>query len=99
MFTGVMIFVILLSAVVDVLLYLQSCIANKKAAQTSSDIAVANSVWARLNAFKRTITGNAFCYLTPGYSFAYPLKFCSNRNDNDPSGSLLGSSLKYYLKD
>ena len=99
MFTGVMIFVILLSAVVDVLLYSQSCIANKKAAQTSSDIAVANSVWARLNAFKRTITGNAFCYLTPGYSFAYPLKFCSNRNDNDPSGSLLGSSLKYYLKD
>ena len=45
------------------------------------------------------IIGMAFCFFEPVSSFPYPLKLCSNNNDNDPSGSLLGSSLKAALKD
>ena len=65
----------------------------------SSDIAIADSVWARSTTFKGAIIGNSFCCFTPVYSFAYPLRICFNNNDNDPSGSLLGSFLKYTLKD
>ena len=72
---------------------------KEKSAHTSSAIAVAKYVWARLSTFKRTIIGNAFCCFTSGYSFAYPLKVCYKRNGNDQSGSLLGYSLKAALKD
>ena len=40
----------------------------------------------------------AFCCFMPGSSFAYPLAVCYNKNDNDPSGSIFGSSLKAALK-
>ena len=93
------IFVQLISAVVDVLVYFQGHIAKKKEAQTRSDIAVSNSVWARSSNFKRTIIGMEFFCFTPGYLFGYPLKVCYKNNGNDPYGSLLGSSLKAALKD
>ena len=93
-----MIFVLLLSAVVDILVYSQGHIAKKIAAQTRSAIDVANYVWARSINFKRMIIGMDFCCFTPGSSFAYPLKFCPNKNGNDPYGSLLGSSLKAAFK-
>ena len=96
-FTIMVIFVLLISDVVNVLVHSQVFIAKKKSAQTTSAIAVANSVWARSSTFKRTIIGRAFCCFTPGSLFAYPLKVCSNNNDNDPSGSLLRSSLKFFL--
>ena len=99
MFPSVVIFVHLFSAAVDVLVHSQCCIAKKKAVQTSSDIAIANSVSTRSSTFKRTMIGDSFCCFTPGSSFAYPLKVCSNRNDNDPYGYLLGLSLKAALKD
>ena len=99
MFPSVVIFVLLLPAVVDALVYSQGCIANKNTSQMSSDIAIADSVWARSTTFKGAIIGNSFCCFTPVYSFAYPLRICFNNNDNDPSGSLLGSFLKYTLKD
>ena len=98
MFPSVTIFVLLISAIVKVLVYSQGCTTKKKAAQTSSAIAIANYVWARLITFKRTIIGNAFCCFTPGYSFSYPSKVCSNRNENDPSGSLIRLSLNASLK-
>ena len=47
MFPSVMIFVLLISAVVNLLVYSQFCIAKKKAVQTSFAIAVANSIWER----------------------------------------------------
>ena len=64
----------------------------------SSAIVVDNYVWARSSNFKITIIGNAFWCFTPGSLFEYPLKVCSNNNDNDPYRSLLGSYLKYALK-
>ena len=90
MFPSVMIFVLLIYSDVDVLVYSQGCIAKKNAAQTSSAIAVAGSVWARLSTFKGTIIGNAFFCFTPVSSFEYPLKVYSNKNYNDPSRFLLG---------
>ena len=98
MFPSVMIFILLLSPAVDILVYSQGHIAKKKAAPKISAIAVANSLWERLITFKRTIISMASCCFTPGSSFGYSLKVCSNKNDNDPSGSLLGSSLKDALK-
>ena len=92
-----MIFVIFIYYVVDVLLYSQCCIANKDTAQMSYDITVAYSFWARSSTFKMTIIGNNLCCFTPVYSFLYPLKVCSDKNDNDPSRSLIGSFLKYLL--
>ena len=80
MFLNVMIFVLLVSTVVDVLVYSNVRIAKKNAAHTRSDIAVANSVWARSSNFKRTIIGVTFCCIAPGSSFAYPLKVCPNNN-------------------
>ena len=59
---------------------------------------VANSVWARSSIFKKIIIGNAFCCFIPGSSFVYPLKVCSNKNNNDPYGSILQSYLKFALK-
>ena len=64
----------------------------------SSAIVVDNYVWARSSNFRITIIGNAFWCFTPGSLFEYPLKVCSNNNDNDPYKSLLGSYLKYALK-
>ena len=98
MIPSVVVFVLLVSTVVDVLVNLQGCIMNKKSAQTRSAIAVANSVWARLSNFNRTIIGMAFCCFTHGPSLSYPLKVCPNNNENGQSGSPLGSSLKYALK-
>ena len=62
MFPSVTIFVIFLSAVVDVLVYSQGCIAEKNAAHISSSIAVANYIWERLSNFKRTIIVNIFFF-------------------------------------
>ena len=59
------VFVLLLSAVVDVLVYSLGCIAKKNASQMRSAIVVANSVWERSSTCKGTIIGNAFCYFTP----------------------------------
>ena len=80
MFPIVVIFDLLISAIFDVLVYSQGRIAEKKAAQTRSDIAVSNYVWEMSISFKRTIIGMAFCCFAPGSSFAYPLKVCSNKN-------------------
>ena len=98
MFPSFVVFVLLIYAIFNVLVYLQGCTANKKAVQTISAIAIANYVWARSINFKRMIIGMDFCCFTPGSSFAYPLKFCPNKNGNDPYGSLLGSSLKADFK-
>ena len=98
MFPSVRIFVPLIYAVVDVLMYLPGSIAKKKPAQKRSAIAVANYVWARPSNFNRTIIVMAFCCFTPGSLLAYPLKVCSNKNENEPSGSLIGSYLKYALE-
>ena len=77
-----------------------SCRNHRKenSAQSSSVIAVANYVWAGLSNFKSMIIGNAFCCFMPGSSFAYPLKVCSNKNENYPYGSLIRLSLKSALK-
>ena len=93
-----MIFIIFISAVFSVLVYLQGCIAKKNASQMSSSIDVAGSIWAKLSTFKGKIVSNAFCYFTPVSSFAYSLTVCSNNNDNYPSGSLLGSFFKSELQ-
>ena len=98
MFPSVMIYVLLPSAVFDILVYSQGCITKGKATQKRSAIDVANYVWARSINFKRMIIGMDFCCFTPGSSFVYPLKFCPNKNGNDPYGSLLGSSLKAAFK-
>ena len=94
-----MIFVLLLSAVVNVLVYLQGYISKKNVAQMSYAIAVDDSSWARLSTFKGVIVGNAFFCFTLASPFAYPLKVCSNKNGNDPYASLLESFLKSALKD
>ena len=98
MFPSVIIFVLFLFNVVDVLVYLQGCIVEKNSAQTSFAIAVANSVLVRSSTFKRMIISKAFCCFIPGSSFAYPLNVCFNKDDNDPSGSLLGLYIKGALK-
>ena len=98
MFPSLMVFVILLSAVLDVLVYLQDRIAKRKAAYTSSAIAISKSVWARSSNFRRKIISNYFYFFKSGSSFAYPLKVCSKRNGNDSYGYLLGSYLKSALK-
>ena len=89
MFTSVMIIVLLLSAVVDVSLYPQGRIRKKKATQKISVIAVANSVWARLSNFNETTIGMEFFLFMTESLFACPLKLCSNKNYNEPYGSLI----------
>ena len=98
MFPSVMIFIILISAGVEDLLYSQGLIVKKKTAHIISVITVATSVLAKSSTFKRTNIGIAFCSFTPESLFTYPLKVCSNKDNNGPSGSLTGLSLKAALK-
>ena len=98
MFPSVMIYVLLPSAVFDILVYSQGCITKGKATQKRSAIAVANYVWEISSTFKTPIISMEFYCFMAGSSFVYPLKVCSNKNDNERSGSLLGSSLKSDLK-
>ena len=93
-----MTFFLLLSSVVKILVYSQGCIDRKNVAQISSVIAVADSVWTRLSNFKGAIIGNNFYCFTPISLFAYPLKVCSNKKDNDAYGSLPGLFHKADLK-
>ena len=60
MFTTVVIFVLLLSAVVGILVYLHGRITKKKSAQMRYVIAVDNSLWVRLSTFNKTIISMAF---------------------------------------
>ena len=98
MFPSVTIFVLMVSVVVEILLYLRGHIVKKNAVQTSSAIDVSNYVWARSSTFKRTIIGKALCFFIPGSSFAYPLNVYFNKNYNDPYGYIIGPSLKDTLK-
>ena len=83
------IYVLLISSVVDVLVYSQGRIAKKKSVQTRSDIAVANSVWVRSSTFKRAIIGMDFFCFVPVSLFVCTFKVYSNKNNNDLFGSLL----------
>ena len=60
-----MIFVLVIFADAEVLVYSQSFIAKENVAKMSSAITVANYVWPRSSTCKGEVFGNAFCCFTP----------------------------------
>ena len=85
------ILVLLESSFDEVRRYLQERIAKKMTPIRIHAIALSFGVWARSNIFRRTISGNAFCFFVAPSWFWYPL-YCSwSKKHVLPSLSNLGS--------
>ena len=76
MFLKRTIFVRLLLSFADVIRYSHDRIAKNRAPINSQQIAISLSELAKLIIFRRTKSGNAFCFFTAPSSFLYPLS-CS----------------------